>query len=979
MLRLSFITPAALALLILLPLIWAIALLAPRRFAAWRFWSSLILRSVIFIALIFALAGAQFVRPVSELATIFLIDASDSVAPAQRERSVQYIEEALGAMNPGDQAGIVVFGDNALVEQAPGALSTISRISSVPIATRTNIQDAIQLGLALFPADTQKRLVLLSDGGENNGRAIDAANLARVRGVPIDVVSLPSARGPDALISAVDLPSAAREGQDIAMNVAVNASFATSGRLQVFVDGQLAAEQDVTIESGSNTFPLRIPAGEAGFRRIEVRLDADGDAEAQNNRAAAFTEVQGPPRILMLASDSSRATNLQSALEAANVRVDLRAPNEAPADLALLGEYAGIIIVDTPSRDLPRPLLEALPIFVRELGRGLAMIGGEESFGAGGYRRTQLEEALPVHLDPQDTSQLPDLALTMVIDHSGSMADTSGGDGRTNLDLAKEAVYQASLGLTRQDQLGLVVFDTEADWILPVQQVPSPVEIEQALSRFGPDGGTNIRAGIELAAQALPLVDAKIKHVILLTDGIADSNYGDLIDQMRNQGVTISTVAIGRDANLNLRQIAEQGGGRFYQVEQVTDVPRIFLQETIVVAGRDIIEEQFTPAVALSTAALRGLDGLPPLYGYNGTELKDSARAFLVTPDGKPILAQWQYGLGRAVAWTSDLKGQWGRDWVSWDQFPAFTSGLLDLLLPPRVIEQLTLQATASGAQAVLELNAQDAQGRPLNDLALEGRLVDPEDQGAPIRFIQVGPGRYRATAPTQETGVYLAQVAATDAQGQPLGAVSAGLAVSYSPEYGEQRQNAQLLRELAEATDGRVDPPSSAIFDPLSQSVGAVREISIPLLWLALLLLPIDIALRRLFLRTSDFLPGFVARLRPARSTAGPTESMSRLSAAKRRAQRDVRAPAEQQRPISAAPPVDVKPTPSVDGRQAAAGTRRDGKAAAAPKPEALASQPAASKPASAEPKPSSSISEEQYARLLAAKRRARGKRGDS
>jgi hypothetical protein len=183
----------------------------------------------------------------------------------------------------------------------------------------------------------------------------------------------------------------------------------------------------------------------------------------------------------------------------------------------------------------------------------------------------------------------------------------------------------------------------------------------------------------------------------------------------------------------------------------------------------------------------------------------------------------------------------------------------------------------------------------------------------------------------------------------------------------------------LANATNGRVDPPANAIFDTLSQPVGAVREISIPLLWLALLLLPIDIALRRLFLRMSEILPGFAGRLRPARPTVQATEEMARLSAAKRRAQRDVRASAETQRTASAAPPVDVQPTPSADGRQAPAPTRSDGKASAAPKPADITLQPATPKPAPTDPKPSTSISEEQYARLLAAKRRARGKRGDS
>jgi uncharacterized membrane protein len=850
----------------------------------------------------------------------------------------------------------------------------------VPLATRTNIQDALQLGLALLPADTEKRLVLLSDGGENSGRATEAASLARVRGVPIDVVDLPGERGPDVIVSALEAPSTAREGQQIALGVLVRSSFATTGRLQVFVDGQLVTDEDVAIEAGENDISVRIATGTAGFRRVEARLEAQGDAVAQNNRAAAFTEVQGPPRILIIASDATRAANLQTALGAAGVRVDLRTPNQAPAELSQLGDYAGVVIVDTPARDLPRALMEALPIYVRELGRGLAMIGGAEGFGAGGYRRTALEDALPVNLDPLDNAETPDVGLVMVIDRSGSMQEPSNG-GRTKLDLAKEAVYQASLGLSQRDQVGLVVFDSNADWVLPLQKLPAAVEIERALSSFGPGGGTDIRPGVELAAQALATASARIKHVILLTDGIAESNYGDLIDQLRSGGVTISTVAIGVDANPNLEQIAQRGDGRFYRVLQVEDVPRIFLQETVLVAGRDIVEGQFTPQIGLPAPIVRGLTGLPPLYGYNGTEIKQTARAVLVTPDGKPILAQWQYGLGRAVAWTSDLKGQWARDWVGWDQFARFAGGLADMLLPPRADQRLTLQTVSTGAQSALELTAQDEQGRPINDLAIEGRLVDPANAGVPLAFTQIGAGRYRASASTETPGVYLAQVAAS-AGGQPLGVATAGLAVSYSPEYGERRDDPQLLRDLAALTGGRVDPIAAAAFEPAGQRVGRVSEIGLPLLWLALLLWPLDIGVRRLHLRLAEFAP-VLARQRREAESARQAATLARLGAAKQRA-----ALRTENHPEGSRPRTVASPSPVVRSQlQVEPADRRlstdGGRQAAASKPPAEKSPPQTT-PASArapDSKPTSTdnappTEDEQFARLMAAKQRARRRR---
>lgn len=931
----SFVHPTALWLLLLLPLLWAFTLGArpalrrglaqpgssarrtdraqSARFSLRLVWPRLLLRTLLLLALVLALAGIQLVRPVGDTTVAFLIDGSDSVSPAQREAAIAFVADALATRDQNDQAAVVVFGQNALVEWAPARLLQLDRLTSTPLASRTNIAEAIRLGLALLPADTQKRLVLLSDGRENAGRAAEAARLAAARGVPIDIVPLPGTTGPDVLVSGIDAPDTAREGQEVPLQVVLESSIATSGQLQIFADGELLQTQPVAIAPGTTRLPITIPGGEAGFRRYEVRLEAEGDAQPLNNRAAAFTTVQGPPRVLLVASAEERVAPLREALEASSVRVEWLTPEQVPANQAQLREYGAIMLVDVLARDVPRAVQEALPVYVREQGGGLAMIGGRESFGAGGWRRSPVAAALPVELDPQDSVQRPDLALVLVIDRSGSMAE-GAGLGLTKLDLAKEAVYQASLGLEQRDEIGVVGFDIVANWVLPVQKLPGLADIEQALSTFNADGGTNIRSGIAPAAETLASSEARVKHVILLTDGIADSNYADLIDQMRADNVTISIVSIGANANPALREIAERGGGRFYRVDRLADVPTIFLSETVIVAGRDIIEGQFTPAVALPAPLVRGLESLPPLYGYNATEPRTTARTILVSPDSKPVLAQWQYGLGRSLAWTSDLKGQWAREWLAWPNFARFAGGMLDALLPPPQGDRLALQTRTDGARTILDVTAQDERGQPLEDVQLEGRLLGPDDQGAPLSFAQVGPGRYRAVVTTDEPGVYLAQLAALDQDGQAVGNLASGIVVAYSPEYrvsaGTTAEGtAPLLAELATATAGRQAPLPADVFAAPGQPVGEVEEIALPLLWLALVLWPLDIALRRLLLRPGDMgalvrhLPlGRLGRTRAAAPASAET-TVARLQAAR----------ARRQSPPRAAPPsVPVEPSTS-------------------------------------------------------------------
>ncbi len=915
---LSFIYPVYLWLLLAVPLIWLLAWVtrafASGRLGRGRTLALLAARSLIVICLALAVAGAQVVRAVEDTAVVFLIDGSDSVAPAQRERAIAYVNDALAAGQPADQAAVVVFGANPAVERAAAPLAPLRQLTSAVVGARTDIAEAVQLGLALLPADAQKRVVLLSDGAENQGRAIEAARLAALRGVPIEVVTLPAEPGPDVLVAELEAPAAARAGQSIPLVVRLEGELSGPARVELFADGELVSTQDVQLDPGTSELALSLPAGEAGFRRFEARVSAAGDSQALNNSGAAFTQVQGPPRVLIIASQPDRAAPLQAALAAGEVNVELIDPARAPADQALLRQYAAVIIVDTPASAVAPQVQRALATYVREQGGGLAMVGGGESFGAGGWRRTPIAEILPVELDPRDDEELPDLALALVIDRSGSMAEPVG-PGRIRLNLAKEAVYLAAQGLASRDQLGLYVFDDAAQTVLPMQPLPELATLEEALGQVSLGGGTDIRAGIQVAMPELAAADARIKHMILLTDGLDDSNYSDLIDKMREEGTTVTIVSIGGDANPSLEGLAERGGGAFYRVETAQDVPRIFLSETVRAAGRDVAEGVFGPVTTLNAPPVRGLGGLPPLYGYNPVAPREAARTILTAPDGDPLLAVWQVGLGRSLAWTSDLKGQWAADWLGWDGFPAFSQGLVDTLLPPPTAGRLSLEARAEGGEAVLELFVAGDDGRPTPAGAVEGRLLDPAGQGASLSFAQVGPGRYRAVAPADAPGVYLAQVAALDAGGQVIGAVSGGVVVSYSPEYGPGTAGPALLDELAALTGGSVDPAATGLFADAGQAVGRVTEVGLPLLWLALLLVPLDIALRRLFLSRQELAPLLPKRrANPATQPAAPDPAMERLQAARARARRPVAAvepaPAPAEATLAPASPSPVPPS---------------------------------------------------------------------
>ena len=295
--RLSFIFPTFLWLLLLIPPLWALTLLVPRRLSRLRFWSSLLLRTIALAGLALGLAGAQLVQPVGAVTTVFMLDGSDSVALSQRARAEAFVDQALARMPTGDRAGLVVFGQQALVERTPSDARALGQVAAQPGGGASDIAGALQLGLALLPNEGHQRLVLLSDGGETTGDAVAAARIAASRGVPVDVGALSGvADGPDAQISGVELPAAARQGQRLRMKITLESNSATRGQLTIVgPGGATLADQQVQLPLGAQTFEVDLPPAQPAFNRYIVRVDVPNDARPENNAAEAYSFVSGQP------------------------------------------------------------------------------------------------------------------------------------------------------------------------------------------------------------------------------------------------------------------------------------------------------------------------------------------------------------------------------------------------------------------------------------------------------------------------------------------------------------------------------------------------------------------------------------------------------------------------------------------------------------------------------------------------------------
>ena len=937
--HLSFIYPEMLWLLGTLALIWATALLGPRRLSAWRFWGGLALRSLIGLALVLAVAGTQLVLPVNQLTTVFLLDGSDSLSPSLRAQAETFIQDALTAMPEGDRAALVVFGGNALVERSPSDQRRLGRISSVPVATRTNIADAIQLGVAMLPADTEKRLVLLSDGAENSGQATEAARIAAARSVPISVVNLALPNGDtEALVAQLEAPSRVRDGQIAKLKATIESTVAQRATVRLIGDSGVIAERQIDLNPGANLVPFEVVVSGSGFQHYRVQVQPERDGRTQNNEASALIQVQGPPRILVVAPQPAESAALISALKATNVLAEPISPDAMPADMAGLSVYDAVILVNTPARDLPVGTMAALPSYVRDLGKGLLMVGGDQSFGVGGYGRTPVEDAMPVYMDVRNREERPDLALVFVIDKSGSMdachcsspdrnsAQLSTG-GIRKVDIAKEAVAQAAALLGPRDHLGIATFDSQAFQTLPISQGATVDKVISAVSGVQPSGSTNVHAGLIKAEEMLAGVDARIKHAILLTDGWGGGgDQTDIAQSMRGKGITLSVVAAGGGSATYLEQLANQGGGRFYAAQDMTEVPQIFVQETIAAVGNYIIERPFTPVAIGTSPQLAGIGAVPALYGFNGGTLKERARLVMATDDQQPLLATWQYGLGHSAAWMSDTKGAWAKDWLTWADFPRFAGQLLSAILPVRGGQEVSTDMIVTGSETTMRLDA-GALASP--DLKVTTTLISVGSKTKiELPLTQIGSSSYQGRIENPAPGTYIVQISGTQGSRSVIQETTA-LVVPYSSEYRSSQGNPALLTAIATLTGGQMISAAADAFAHPDAQVTTASEIGLPLLLLALLLLPLDIALRRLMLRRSDLGTAgswLAARraARAARAAPAPTDpTMERLASAKRRVATRIGGKSAPP-PPTAAPLPPVAPDDPLERLRAARAQRR-------------------------------------------------------
>ncbi|HET9345597.1 MAG TPA: VWA domain-containing protein [Candidatus Limnocylindrales bacterium] len=1003
---------APLALLLLVPalvLTFALYLGARRRTGTGRRRVALVVRTLLLTALVFALAGFRLVLPVDRLATVFVVDLSDSVGEGGREDALAFVRDSLELMPEGDVAGIVAFGKGALVERLPAELRDIDRIASAPVTSATDVGSALRLASALFPDDAQKRIVLLSDGNDTTGQGQAEAALAAARGVQVETKTIGLGATEEVLIERITAPSTSRLGDRIEVTAQIRSTTAQPATVRLFANGvqvEPGGVQRLDLQPGTNDITFLVEPEEAGFVRFRVVVEAALNTFSQNDRADANTIVQGEPRTLVVSGDEAVAAELIGALETERQNVDSIRAEGLSSDPLVLAEYDSIVLVDVPRTSLTDRQMLALQVFVRDLGKGLVMVGGPNAYGAGGYEKTAIEETLPVDMGVRSREKQPDIALVVVIDKSGSMdachcntfeRDGAGGPGAgiagvRKVDIGKEAILRAAAAMTSRDEIGVVAFDGQAHWVVRTQPLGGVGDLQGAVGGIQPLGNTNIFAGLKEAVDSLEGVQATRRHIILLTDGWSSSGaYDEILGRMDAAGITLSTVGAGGGSNPFLADLASRGGGRFYPAANPASIPDIFLKETQQVSGQQIVEETFHPIITSSSPILRGLDeGFPQLLGYNGTTAKAAAQTVLVTARDDPLLAQWQFGLGRAVAWTSDSTGRWAKAWVGWDGFAQFFSQLVGWTFPGEETGGIEASFITEGSNTKLRVESVAEDGSPRDFYATAVAITDPELNSRAVGLAQVAPGVYEAPLGEIDAGAYVVRVSQTRPGSTPLGR-TLGLVAPTPAEYRLLGTNEAFLAALRSATGGRaIDLPAEPWTHDL-ETTDAYTDLWPTLLIIALLLWPLDIALRRVSVGRRELADArrWVAGgwRRRGRTAPRPAQVSGLLAARDRAAGSSARAAIlrgdsaadgatapQPDAPVNAPAASATTPAPPRPAVSPAPAPRPAAPAPLAPPAPAASSAGSAAASASAAPAGGPAESGDTLARLREAKRRARG-----
>jgi uncharacterized membrane protein len=858
---------------------------------------AILLRTSVVTLIILAVAEVQAVRKNDKLTTIFAVDASESIPVDMRRNTLRYVSEEGKKRRKDDLASVVVFGRDPSVEAppAPTEPNLSLGIESTINGQYTDIASAIKLSLATFPEESARRIVLISDGNENRGNVLEQVSAAARLGVQIDVLPIEYVYDKEVLVEKITIPPDVKKGETVNINVVIRAAEPTSGTLQIFQkdsDNRRTpapgneSPLPIKLERGVNVFTLKQRITETNFYTFTAEFvpeKGSGDQRSINNVAEGFTYARGTAQILLIEGTRGEHAELVKALREKKIEVKvLLAPDvdgsaggvggdPLPEELGQLQPYDAIILGNVPKEALTEQQQKLIEANVHDMGAGLIMLGGPRSFGAGGWQNSPIEKALPVDMQIKSMRVQGKSALVMLM-HASEIAEGNYW--------MKVIAMEGLKTLSSYDYAGMNHWDGQEAWLFTLRQIgTNKANMLKMIDRMQPGDMPAFEPLFNLSIKGLQKVpDAMTKHIIVISDGDPAPPSRGMLNSLIQNKITVTTVIVAAHGNdpgalQTMRDIALKTKGRFYNVTNPKALPRIYQKEARLISRPLIFEQNppWVPVVKHSSEPIVGLAGsLPPISGYVQTQVKESelVEVPIVSPmpamgQVNPILAHWNYGLGRSVAFTSDAGRRWTSQWPDWQSYAAFWSQLVRWSMRPVDNRNLALTVRREDGRLKIVVDALDKDNQFLNFLQMQASVISPDLQPQRVSLKQVAPGRYEGTVEKAEaSGNYFVNLGYSGPDNQK-GIVTSGISVPYSDEYREMKSNPTTLETIASLTNGKVlswkrradgeidlkrtlEESDAFRRDAFTQPPRGFAPLWPNLLWLASLIFLGDVAVRR-------------------------------------------------------------------------------------------------------------------------------------
>ncbi|MFP6725029.1 MAG: VWA domain-containing protein [Candidatus Poribacteria bacterium] len=798
----------------------------------------LLLRLVSLACLALALAGVHRKAQSNQLVFAFLIDISKSIPKSQQRLAIDQVNTIIKSLEPMDQYCVISFAKQPSVSVPLVTVQNSLNVSPESIWQNAIVQDytdlasAIQLAISMLPEVAQKRIVLFSDGLQNTGRIDSILELAQASEITVLTIPILAERKNEVIMQELQIPPKIRIGEIFKVRAIVENTMDQVVSINLYRNGfPMITHREISLKSGKQIIALDQQIFDAGTHEFQIEVIV-ADEVSENNTAYALTQISGQSRLLCIASNPFVAKTIKTVLESENFVVDVIRPSEFPTDFTQLQNNDGIILINVSADELSQLQMNQIETYVRDFGRGLVVIGGDHSFGRGSYQDTLLERMLPLKMTPKQ--QKESLSILMLIDTSGSMANYVGADQK--IGLAIESIRLAINSLDEADLVGVVSFATSIG--LEIPPTTDHQRVAQAVGSLRPRNGTQLFPALQKAYKLIKKTEAKQKHIVILSDGKSDGDFESLTALVAKDNITITTIAIGDAAQDLLRMIARNGKGRYVHVEDMTRLPRI-LAEEVHLTQEYTVQETFVPRLNQTTQILGGIRQPPNLHGYIATSEKKTGKILIKSHKDHPILAVWDYGLGRSVAFTSDLNS-WGRDWISWENFGKFWTQVVSAVLPqPNIGKDFDIQTSINGEYIKVVVEAKNLLAAG-DSSELVVRVSQPNYQGQPVEMIRTTPTRYEGKIKFADLGAYL--ITAKTAKDQQ----TTSLVVSYPSELASFTTNQQLLHKIADQTNGVFKPSMEEIAARPSRLIKKSKDLAPMFLIICVIFFVLEMIIRQ-------------------------------------------------------------------------------------------------------------------------------------